>query len=386
MPRPSASPDEERCAHRVAELFEEAGCRDVRVERYAAHGEYWRPLAALTALGAAGGMLARRTGRVARVTGGILGAVGAAGVWDDLTGEFMLARNILGLRQRVSNVVAELGDPDAPHHLVFVAHHDAARSGLIFHPGLPRLASRLLPGLKSSTSSPPVMYPVLAGPLLAALGAVSGRRRVAAAGALVSAGATAAFCEIGSRSYVDGANDNISGVVALVMLARKLAAPDVDLGDVRVTFVSTGAEESFMEGMRAHYYAHLHNARHDRDRTFVMCVDTVGSRQLCQLSGEGMLRVFRYPVAATARVSRAARAAGVDLVDGLVLRNATDGLYAAKGGFLSGMLGSFSDYGAPANYHWRTDTHDRVEYGTVRDAVRVLRALTDDLCDAWPVR
>ena len=36
------------------------------------------------------------------------------------------------------NVVAEAGDPRAERTVVFVAHHDAAHSGLVFHPALPR--------------------------------------------------------------------------------------------------------------------------------------------------------------------------------------------------------------------------------------------------------
>ena len=228
------------------------------------------------------------------------------------------------------------------------------------------------------------MFPVFGGPLLVALGAALGRRRVRTAGAVLSLGAAATFAEIGSRSVVPGANDNLTGVATLLGVARRLRENPVP--GVRILLVSTGAEESFMEGMQA--FARRHFADLPVDRTHVMCIDTVGSPTLIQLEGEGMLKMRSYPAAFKDLVSGCARAAGIELRRGLRFRNATDGLIALRAGYPTVMLGSVNGYKVPANYHWPTDTPDNVDFSTVMDAVAlcdtVVRTLALGVPEAGP--
>ena len=121
--------------------------------------------------------------------------------------------------------------------------------GLVFHPALPLLADRL--GLIESTdTSPPLMAPVLGGPVLAALGALTGRRLLARLGVLLGLGSAAAMADIGLRGVVPGANDNGSGVVALLAARRGGWSPSRPR-TVRVILLSAGAEESFSEGIKA---------------------------------------------------------------------------------------------------------------------------------------
>jgi Iap family predicted aminopeptidase len=86
-----------------------------------------------------------------------------------------------------------------------------------------------------------------------------------------------------------------------------------------------------------------------------------------------MLVMRDYPARLKDLLSRAARDEGVELVRGLRFRNATDGLISMKAGYPTVMLGSITEYKAPANYHWPTDTAENVDYGTVVDATRVCR-------------
>ena len=61
-------------------------------------------------------------------------------------------------RRTTYNVHCELGDPDAERTIVFIAHHDSAHSGIVFHPGPAKVAGRL--GLIEKTdTSPPLMWP-----------------------------------------------------------------------------------------------------------------------------------------------------------------------------------------------------------------------------------
>jgi hypothetical protein len=369
--RPSASAGERRAAEAVAARLEALGV-PTRLEEERAHGTYWWPLGLLSGAAALAGATALRGGRRARAAAALLGAGAAAGVADDVGGGRLWFRRALLPRRTAVNVVGELGDPAAPRTVLVVAHHDAAHTSLIFHPRALRAVADALPGLYARVSStPPLMAPVVAGPALVALGALLARPGVLAAGTLVAAASTASFVEIGLGDVVPGANDNASGVAALVGAAAALAARPAP--GVRVVLLSTGAEESFMEGMQAFARRHLRDV--DPSSTWVLCLDTVGSGELVLLEGEGMLRMREYPAAFKALVEDAAREAGVALRRGLRFRNATDGLIALRAGLPTAMIGSCDAYKLPTEYHWPTDTPERVDFAGVARAAAVVEAV-----------
>src|SRR5688572_24342598 len=125
--RESASEGERRAAEWIAAELESAGCRDVRVEQERAHGGYWWPLGVLNAAS----VLAARLGRVPAALGG---ALAAAAVYDDVSGGRLWFRRRTLPHRSTWNVLAEAGDPDGSRIVVVTAHHDAAHSGLVFHP------------------------------------------------------------------------------------------------------------------------------------------------------------------------------------------------------------------------------------------------------------
>jgi len=358
--RPSASEGERLAAERIAERLREEGCA-ARVEQERAHGTYWWPLGLLCGLAGLGALSGRRSAAFAA------GALAAVAIADDVSGGRQWFRRRFLPSRATWNVVAEAGDRDAAHW------------SLLFAPKVPQVIGDRFPKLlEKSDVTPPVMFPVFGGPVLVALGAALGRPRVRAAGAILSLGAAATFAEIGSRSVVPGANDNLTGVATLLGVARRLRQDPVP--GIRVLLVSTGAEESFMEGMQA--FARRHFPRLPVDRTHVVCVDTVGSPELIQLEGEGMLRMRWYPDAFKDLVSECAKATGVHLRRGLRFRNATDGLIALRAGYPTVMLGSVNGYKLPDNYHWPTDTPDNVDFSTVMDAVRLCHAVVRRLSAA----
>jgi hypothetical protein len=361
MDRPSASPGEKEAAFWIAEALRAEGAT-VRVERERAHGGYWWPLGLMAG---AAGLAGLRRGRGVALA---VGAAAAAGIFDDISGGRLAFRRAVLPHHDTHNVVATLGDPDADQTVLIVAHHDAAHWSLLFHPGVGEYVGDRWPQLlEASDDTPPVMFPVFGGPLLVALGALSGRRGVQVFGGVVSAAVAAVMAEIGSRSTVSGANDNLTGVATLLGVARSLKEQPVE--GLRIILLSTGSEESFMEGMQA--FARRHFAALPPERTHVICVDSVGSPQLLQIEGEGMIRMREYPAAFKDLVADVAAERGVSLSRGLRLRNATDGLIALKAGYPSVMIGSMNEYRLPANYHWPTDVPDNVVYETVADCVRV---------------
>jgi len=348
------------------------GCQ-ARIEEERAHGTYWWPMGLLCALAGAAAL----TGRRARALGA--GAFAAAAIADDITGGRQWFRRLMLPSRPTWNVVAVAGDADAQRTAVVVAHHDAAHTSLLFSPAPSAFVGERFPALLERTdTTPPLMWPVIGGPLLVAAGALLGARGVRTAGAVLALGAAASFAEIGLRGVVPGANDNLSGVATLIGLARRLADQPVD--GLRVLLVSTGSEESFMEGMQA--FGRRHFASLPADRTHVICVDTVGSPELVMLEGEGMLWMNDYPKGFKDFVAECARRAGLHLRRGLRFRNATDALIALRAGYPTVMLGSVNRYKLPDNYHWRTDVPDNVDFATTSDAV----ALCDEVIRKLAVR
>jgi hypothetical protein len=372
--RPSASEGERRAAEWIAARLREHGC-EARVERELAHGTYWWPLGLLCGLAGAAGLSGRRVPAL------LAGAFATAAIADDITGGRQWFRRRLLPTKATHNVVAQAGDRDATRTVVIVAHHDAAHTSVLFSPAPSAFVGDRLPGLLERTdTTPPLMWPVIGGPLLVAAGGLLGARTLRIAGTLLALGATASFAEIGSRGVVPGANDNLSGVATLIGLARRLDEEPVR--GIRVVLVSTGSEESFMEGMQA--YARRHFKDLPRDRTHVLCVDTVGSPELVMLEGEGMLRMNDYPEGFKALVAACADAAGVHLRRGLRFRNATDGLIALRAGYPTAMLGSVNRYKLPDNYHWHTDVPDNMDYSTTADAIKLCEAVIRKL-SIWTV-
>ena len=359
--RGSASAGERRAAEWLAGELRAAGCREVRVEKERAHGGYWWPLGLLNA---ASGLAAL----AGRLPSAVVGAFASAAVYDDVSGGRLWFRRRLLPHRSTWNVVAELGDPEAPRTVVYVAHHDAAHSGLIFHPALPRIGMRLAPRLhERANQSIPVIYGTFLGPLQLALWALLGRRWLRWNGMVFALGASAAMANIGASRVVPGANDNLSAVGALVALAHELAERPPE--GVRVILLSTGSEEGFMEGMQA--FGRRHFQALDTATTEFVCIECVGSPHLCVVEAEGMLRMRYYTESSRERLARAGTEAGVELVRGLRTVAATDALIALRAGYPTCTLGGVDDTKFPAEYHWPSDVPDNLDWESVEAATDV---------------
>jgi acetylornithine deacetylase/succinyl-diaminopimelate desuccinylase-like protein len=359
--RPSASEGERRAAEWLAGELRAAGCREVRVEEERAHGGYWWPLGLLNAGSALAAMLGR-------LPAALVGGVASAAVSDDVSGGRLWFRRRTLPHSPTWNVVAEAGDQGAARTVVFVAHHDAAHSGLVFHPALPRIGMRLAPRLhERAEQSIPIIYGTFLGPVLLALWGVFGARLLRRLGLFFSAGAAVAMANIGASRVVPGANDNLSSVGVVVALAHELV--DRAPAGVRVILLSTGSEESFMEGMQA--FGRRHFSELDRETTEFVCIECVGSPELCVVEAEGMLRMRYYTEGSRDTLERAGAEAGVKLRRGLRTVAATDALIALRAGYATCTLGGVDETKFPSNYHWRTDIPDNLDWDSVEGAVDV---------------
>jgi hypothetical protein len=374
MERAPCSEGEREAAEWIAGRFRELGL-SARIEEESVHGTFFRPLGLLAALGALGGVAAL-LGR--RLVGALAGGFAATSMWEDLSGgtrRWFRRR----LTQKPSwNVVAEAGDPEAERTLVVLAHHDAARTSFIFDPTVPRLLATKAPWLLERMDRwPPLMGLVFGGPALVAAGSVLRSRRALAAGTVLSAGSAAVMADMDRQDVVPGANDNLTGVAALLELGRLLEADPP--GGLRVLLVSTGSEEANQEGILA--FARRHFDSLPTDTTSFICLDTLGSGELVVLEGEGFLRMRDYPAPMKDLIAESAGQEGVHLRRGLRLTYATDGLIPLRAGYPTASICSVDEYMLPSNYHSPTDTPDRVDYDCVAQGVRMLHAATRRLAE-----
>jgi hypothetical protein len=371
--RPSASDGERQAAEWLVARFAELGA-EARIEAEPAHGTYWWPLGLGAALGALGALAALR-GR--RLLGTLLGAIGAAGIADDFPPGQRLLRRVLPKRTTY-NVVCELGDPEAERTVVVISHHDSAHSGLVFHPQIPLVADRL--GLIERTdTSPMLMAPVVGGPILATLGALTGKRLLAKLGLLLGVGSVAAMTDIGLRKVVPGANDNGTGVVSELALAERFLAHPPQ--GVRVILLSVGSEESFSEGIKA--FGERHFPSLPRESTFFLCLESIGSPHLLALRAEGFLKLHEYPPRALALIDGLAEEMGIWLYPDLRLHNGTDGLEPLAAGYETAVIAGCTDLKQPANYHWPHDLAENVDFGTVENAIQLSEAAIRRLGQRW---
>jgi Zn-dependent M28 family amino/carboxypeptidase len=162
----------------------------------------------------------------------------------------------------------------------------------------------------------------------------------------------------------------------LVALAERMAAEPID--GLRVVLASCGAEEVIQGGIYG--FARRHFPSLDRERTWFLNLETVGSPRLMLLEGEGPIvmedyhdRTFRDLIV------RAADRSGAHLRRGMRARTSTDAVIPHRAGYPTATLASMNRYKQLSNYHLMTDTPENVDYRTVRQALVVTEAVAREL-------
>jgi hypothetical protein len=353
--RRSASPGERASAEWVAGRLREIGAEDVRLEPFRYQHTFAHAEGVHFALGALAAWRGSRALAAAALTSFEL----------EYSGRAQWVRRLLPAGEG-TNVVARLPARAAPHRtLVLVAHHDAAHTGLMWDPRL--LAAGDRGAARSGRRASLALVPE-AALLLATL--AGERRRAGRAIAATALAAAAGLMVDQARSpTVPGANDNASGVAALLALVERLQR---ERGDgVEVIALAPGCEESGMGGMAA--WLRDDGVTLDPARTLVLGLDTVGSGEPIVLEAEGGLWPVRYRDEDVALAERAAAADGVRLRRWR-LGGWTDPVLARLAGLRALSLLSVSDGGFP-NYHLPSDTPDRVDYDCAETCVRAAFAI-----------
>jgi hypothetical protein len=383
LERRAGSPAEEQAARWIAARLTAAGCTATIDEEQFRDG--YAPLIAGLALAGAAAGAAGLAARRLRKPAAAAATAAAVAIADDISNGPRLARRACTRPKPTWNVVAATGDLGAERTLVVLAHHDAAPTGRIFDERAQVWFGERFPGiLERIDTSLPLWWPVLGAPTAVAVGAARGRRGLLGAGIASCLIAAAVFADIARSPIVPGANDNLSAVAVQVALAERLRAAPVP--GLRVLLVSCGAEEVLQGGIYG--FAARHFPALDRDRTWFLVLETVGSPELVLVEGEGPVvmedyhdRRFRDLVA------RAAERAEAPVRRGMRARNSTDAVIPSRAGYPTAMLVSMDRHKALSNYHQPTDTPENLDYTTIRQALTVTEATARELATSpWITR
>jgi hypothetical protein len=377
LERAPCSPGEREAAEWLARRLRAVDGVQASLEDEPSWGPFPPTATGLGMLGALGAALVLR-GR--RLSGALLAAVTFAGIVDEAQNGPRLLRRAVRRRRCTVNVIARAGERRATAGtLVVLAHHDAPQTGVLFDQTLQRRVHELAPGLLArAKTSPPQWWLGLAGPLCTIAAALGRRARAARAGLMLGALGAALVADVWRSPTVPGANDNLSGVAALVALAELLR--EQPIRGVRVLLVSCGAEETLQDGVRA--FMARHRGELDAQRTWFVNLDTVGSPHMVMLEGEGPVWMEGYP-GAWLRDLIAARAQtlGIELERGCRARASTDSVIPSRAGYPIATLVSMTDWRTLANYHLPSDIPANLDYATVADATRLVHDLARALSE-----
>ena len=289
--RAPASEDEKKCQMMLKEQFECLGLpAEFQDFRFGPH------LYANIALHFGLGTLGTVVSGLAPALGLALHATAAGSYWAESTRKAYVLRRLLGFKPSqnlLATMPAENGKPKL--RLVFLAHADAAYTGLIFSPAVVKMnAKTTAPWLKRSmtlatqTTAALTFFDALRmayGPLTLPLRPIEYALTVPAFLAFVL------NMEVVLRNrIVPGANDDLSGVAALPVLAKRLGAKKPK--DVEIVFGVTGCEEASLGGADA--LARAMDKIWDKENTVIIGLDglTNGDLQYFEIEGE----IIRTPI------------------------------------------------------------------------------------------
>jgi Peptidase family M28 len=257
---------------------------------------------------------------------------------------------------RSRNIIGELPAENGKVGMVVVAHYDSAESGLSFAPKLVknfRLSFNMMIG------------GVFAVALLSAvnliIAAAAGRANL---GVWIATLAVSAYLLVPlglmlhrelAMDYTPGANDNASGVVAMLSLVDKASEEESRLPGV--LFVATGAEEVGTAGMIEFLKAY-------RDRlkdALIVNLDNLGTGHLCYIDCEGMLLGHNSSPELLWLAGKVAEKKRLPVWRTSYRLLSTDATPALARGYRAMSLMAFDDNGLLPNWHWQSDTVDNVD-------------------------
>ena len=383
-PRREAGTDSERRAQEMAGRAAEALGLEQRWHRF----RFNRSLYQANALHMAVGVGATAISGVAPALALPMHLLAGASYFLDASRKGYLLRRLLPSIDS-QNLLMESPAPSgvARLRLVFIAHADAAPTGVMFSEAVVKgSAKRTLPGVLGYLSNPVILgtysqfvlagvdlLRCVAGPLTWPLRPLEWLLTLPCLGGLLLHLELLLRDEIGP-----GANDNLAGVAGMLLLANRLLTgqrPE----DVELVFVVSGAEESGTGG--AYRLCEDYRQRWPREETVVIALDSLTNGELVGFF-EGEFIPLPPPAWLQQAAERTARASPDQ--QGFhfhrVPIGASDATPFLAAGYDAVGLGCVQpDRGAPDHYHLPSDLPHNLDLNTFAASVNFCEALVREV-------
>jgi hypothetical protein len=299
------------------------------------------------------------------VLGAALALLATVLTFLDANGMALTTRRLLGRRASQNVVSPESGDKGG--RLVLVAHYDAGRGGLAFHPRLQERRAAL-GGLLRRPIGPfqPLFY-ALVWVLICCLLRLPGMDStiltvIQFLGTVLLILALPFLLDTAAADIVPGANDNASGVATALRLAERY---DGDLQHFDLNVLLTGSEEALGLGMRAH--VKRNRSELDPERVVFLNVDEVGRGTVRFTEREGLV----LPLKTHAQLVTLCREIVADQEEGdddeepaargVTSRSASDASVARAAGFPAITITCKSRLDYTPGHHSPSDLPERID-------------------------
>lgn len=169
-----------------------------------------------------------------------------------------------------------------------------------------------------------------------------------------------------SKTYVDGANKDLTGVFASVSVMQFLTTNEISLDNTEVMAVSMGASECGNAGAKA--FANAHNFT-DVETIFISldCIRNLENMMAISKDKDGTVK---YDASVISLLKDAAKLSAIDLSEGKNVVCTEDAAFVSKTGVKSAALTAVD----PAQTYFRTaeDKADNLDVHAVEKAVEIL--------------
>ncbi|MBI5527745.1 MAG: M28 family peptidase [Deltaproteobacteria bacterium] len=311
-----------------------------------------------------------------------LHAGAAASYWADGARRGYFLRRLLKFKEAANLVAVAPARGPVRLRLVFIAHADAGFTGWVFDPRVIRGAEGGPGILKRPLALATAATGALAGfdALRMVLGPLALPLRPLEWLFTVPAAIT---CVLNAQiilkdTVVPGANDDLSGVEALPVLARRLLMKVPD--GVELSFVVSACEEAFLGGADA--LAREMEGTWEKDRTVVIALDALTNGDLHFIGVEGEVSSFASP--RWLRETAAEVAARMDLPGGLKTIDppaggSDAGPFLARGYDALALVCVDPALGAPRHYHQPGDTLENLDMDQLMRSIDFCEALAREI-------
>ncbi|OHT05378.1 putative aminopeptidase [Tritrichomonas foetus] len=162
------------------------------------------------------------------------------------------------------------------------------------------------------------------------------------------------------KTCVEGANDNLTGCVTAMAVAKYLKDNNIRLQNTEVRIVLTGCEEAGLRGAKR--YAAAHPVASENAEVAFFCFDTIRDLDSMAVYNKDMTGTVSHDMRVCNIMKRAGELGGLDLPFATVFCGSTDAAAMTQAGFPAGSFAALNP--TPADY-----------YHTVRDNIQNLEPI-----------